>query len=48
MATGFLVGMPVSAQGRGEGGYCGVCVAALGKGGGRARGGCEAKVVYAL
>jgi len=34
MATGFLVGMPVSAKGRGEDGYWWVCVAALGKRGG--------------
>lgn len=48
MATGFLVGMPVSAKGRGEDGYWWICVAVLGKRGGTARQGCEAKVVYAL
>lgn len=36
MATGFLVGTPVSAKGWGEDGYWRVCVAALGKRGGTA------------
>lgn len=48
MATGFLVGTPVSAKGRGEDGHWRICVVVLGKRGGAARRGCEAKVVYAL